>query len=403
MIEIVDNKFCCGCNACTQCCPKQCITMQEDMEGFLYPYVDKGSCIDCSLCEKVCPVINKREKQRPLYVYAAKNKNEEIRLKSSSGGIFTLLAEEFIHRNGIVFGACFDEKWEVKHDYADTRKGLSAFRGSKYMQSRIQGTYKEVEEFLKQGRKVMFTGSPCQIAGLRNYLRKDYENLCAVDFICHGVPSPKVWRKYLTGICEKVLKKELEDGGRSAFLWKRGYRIEDINFRDKKIGWKKFSFSLRLKFLLEDTSIDFSEPFSENIFMKAFLTDLILRPSCYQCPSKGGRSASDISIADYWSIQQVLPDFDDDKGISLVLINTSKGYTLYQSLDVESRETKYEEAQDRNGGFKEFVPVHPKRSSFFKQLEYVDMMTLISSTLKEPISRQIRQNLKKILRNWINK
>lgn len=403
MIEIIDNKFCCGCNACTQCCPKQCITMQEDIEGFLYPFVDKSNCINCSLCEKVCPVVNKRERQEPLYVYAAKNRNEEMRLKSSSGGIFTLLAEEFVCRNGIVFGACFDDKWEVKHDYADTREGLSVFRGSKYMQSRIQGTYKEVEDFLKQGRKVMFTGSPCQIAGLKFFLRKDYENLCTVDFICHGVPSPKVWRKYLTALCEKIFVEKKKGIGHSASLFKREYCIENINFRDKSLGWKKFSFSLRLKLLLGGTFIDFSEPFSENIFMRAFLADLILRPSCYQCPSKGGRSASDISIADYWSIQQVLPSFDDDKGVGLVLINTSKGYDLYHSLDVESRETGYEEAQNLNGGFKEFVQVHPGRSVFFKQLENVDIMTLISSTLKEPISRQIRQRLKKILRNLINK
>ena len=197
MIEIKEKAFCCGCNACVQRCPKQCISMHEDEEGFLYPRVDKTICIECGLCEKVCPVINQNEPRKPLKVYAAYNKDEKIRRESSSGGVFTAIAEQVIDEGGIVFGACFDENWEVKHDYTETKEGLKAFRGSKYVQSRIKDNYQKAEHYLKEGRKVLFSGTPCQIAGLKKYLCKEYENLLTVDFICHGVPSPKVWRMYL--------------------------------------------------------------------------------------------------------------------------------------------------------------------------------------------------------------
>ena len=207
MIEIKDKKDCCGCSACVQRCPKQCITLKEDNEGFLYPIVDKKTCIDCGLCEKVCPILHQGEPQKPLKVYAAKNLNEEIRRQSSSGGIFTLLAEQVIQEGGVVFGARFDENWEVKHDYTETIEGLAVFRGSKYVQSRIEDNYKKAEEFLKQGRKVLFSGTPCQIAGLKRFLRKEYEELLTVDFVCHGVPSPGVWRKYLKETVARMCDK----------------------------------------------------------------------------------------------------------------------------------------------------------------------------------------------------
>lgn len=197
MISINDKKDCCGCAACVQRCPKQCITLHEDNEGFLYPQVDESLCIDCGLCEKVCPVINQADERTPLGVYAAKNPNESVRMQSSSGGVFTMLAERIIDEDGVVFGACFDERWEVVHSYVETKEALAKFRGSKYVQSKIGSTYQQVEGFLKSGRKVLFSGTPCQIAGLKKYLRKEYDNLLAVDFICHGVPSPGVFRTYL--------------------------------------------------------------------------------------------------------------------------------------------------------------------------------------------------------------
>lgn len=180
MIEIRNKRDCCGCNACVQKCPQQCIGQSEDAEGFIYPQVDKARCVGCGLCEKVCPVINQNPKSKPLKVMAGRNGNEEIRMVSSSGGAFTLLAGEIIGRGGVVFGARFDENWNVVHSYTECTDGLAAFRGSKYVQSRIGETFSQAEKFLKQGREVLFTGTPCQIAGLRRFLGKEYDNLLSI-------------------------------------------------------------------------------------------------------------------------------------------------------------------------------------------------------------------------------
>jgi coenzyme F420-reducing hydrogenase beta subunit len=176
--------------------------MQEDMEGFLYPGVNEECCCDCGLCNKVCPIINPLGTRKPLYVYAAKSRDEEIRRQSSSGGIFTLLAERILDENGVVFGARFDGNWEVMHDYVETKEGLGFFRGSKYVQSRIGESYLQAQEFLEKGRKVLFSGTPCQISGLKLFLGKEYDNLLTIDFVCHGVPSPKVWRMYLSQLVD---------------------------------------------------------------------------------------------------------------------------------------------------------------------------------------------------------
>ncbi|OUO70372.1 Coenzyme F420 hydrogenase/dehydrogenase, beta subunit C-terminal domain [Bacteroides sp. An269] len=405
MIKIVNKQDCCGCSACVQRCPKHCITLKEDGEGFLYPHVNSDECIDCGLCEKVCPELHHGERHIPLEVYAAKNKDESIRMQSSSGGIFTLLAEKVIQEGGVVFGAAFDVNWEVMHTYAETMEGLVDFRGSKYMQSRIGTAYQDAEYFLKQGRKVLFSGSPCQIKGLKLFLRKNYDNLIAVDFICHGVPSPKVWREYLK---ETIARKS----GKNSVLpypipCKIG--IDTVDFRSKSTGWKKFSFALTLS----ETSVEgvkntvlLSSVFSENPFMRAFLADLILRPSCYSCPSKSGRSGSDLTIADYWAIPQVAPEFDDDKGVSLVLVQTEKGKSFYQSLKEKTTfiVTSYQEAQGANGGFKEKTPMHPKRSRFFTEFaQSDDIIGLIDRTLRIPLYRKllkkVKNGIKKMLKS----
>lgn len=324
MIDITDKSKCCGCSACVQCCPKQCITMHEDKEGFLYPKVDTAKCIDCGLCEKVCPVLNVADDRLPQKVLAAKNKNEQIRKTSSSGGIFTILAEQVINDGGVVFGVKFNDKWEVVHSYTETIDGLAAFRGSKYVQSFIGDSYKKAEIFLKNGRKVLFSGTPCQISGLKHYLRKEYENLLTVECVCHGVPSPKVWREYLNEI---LRPKGVVGKNTVSSVSKDLPVITGINFRDKSNGWKKYGFVLGLKsaFKADKNSVLPSDtqrvlqPFYENPFMQAFLADFILRPSCYSCVAKAGSSGADIALADFWGIENVLPEFDDDKGCSLLI------------------------------------------------------------------------------------
>lgn len=231
MLQITDKSKCCGCNACVQRCPKQCIVMYKDREGFLYPVIDTAVCIDCGLCEKVCPVLNQNNARKPLQVFAAKNKNEIQRLYSSSGGIFILLAEQTIQNGGVVFGARFDQNWEVEHCYAETIEELQPLMRSKYVQSRIANTYKEVEAFLRHGRRVLFVGTSCQIAGLHKFLRKDYDNLLTVDFICHGVPSPGVWYKYLEEIIRDKSSRSEVTGKNSVLLSTENRPLRAIKIR----------------------------------------------------------------------------------------------------------------------------------------------------------------------------
>lgn len=336
MISITRKQDCCGCNACAQICPKQCITMQEDDEGFLYPRVDTENCIDCHLCEKICPVSNHGTERKPLKVYAAINKDEEVRKQSSSGGIFTALAEQVIKQGGVVFGARFDERWQVKHDYTETMEGLAAFRGSKYVQSQIGNSYQEAERFLKAGRKVLFSGTPCQIAGLRNYLRKEYDNLLTVDFICHGVPSPMVWRRYLK---EEVARQCDRKNSVSAHpIHEEDVLVEGISFRDKTMGWKKYSFALTLSTTNgSGDKIQFCScsPMTKNEYLRGFMSNVYLRPSCYSCAFKCLKSKSDITLGDFWNIRLYNKHLDDNQGLSLMLLNNSKGLCLANAIRSE--------------------------------------------------------------------
>lgn len=375
MITIRDKKDCCGCHACASICVKHCITMQLDEEGFLYPIVNKDACTDCGLCEKICPVINQSESCKPLKVYAAKNKDEEIRRQSSSGGIFTLLAEKVINEGGVVFGARFDEEWNVVHSWTDTIEGIASFRGSKYVQSTIGDTYREAREFLKQGRKVLFSGTPCQIAGLKKFLLKDYDNLLTIDVVCHGVPSPLVWRTYLDETREQLRAKRGVGQNSVPSSMDELPVITGISFRDKTNGWTKYGFRLRYAAseAAENTvptsaikkEKDFLQPFTENIFMKGFLANLYLRPSCYACAARSGKSGSDISIADFWGVQNFYTEFDDDKGVGLVLINSDKGYNAYAAVDVKDIEATYEQGLANNPCVERSVKLTKQRSVFF--------------------------------------
>lgn len=380
MIEIKDKKDCCGCHACVSICAKHCITMQADEEGFLYPIVDKDVCTDCGLCEKVCPVINQSEPRKPLKVYAAKNKDEEIRRQSSSGGIFTLLAEKVINEGGVVFGARFDEDWNVIHAWTDTIEGIAAFRGSKYVQSMIGDTYREAREFLKQGRKVLFSGTPCQIAGLKKYLRKEYDNLLTVDVVCHGVPSPLVWRRYLDETREQLRAQRGVGKNSVSSSIDELPVITGISFRDKTHGWKKFGFRLRyaaskaaqntVSAPLYKEEKDWLESFTENVFMRGFLANLYLRPSCYACAARSGKSGSDISLADYWGVKAYHPGFADDKGISLLLINTLEGERIYAKTNKEDIATQYEYGLGTNPCIEISVKQPGNRNAFWKEYSH---------------------------------
>lgn len=387
MIQIKNKKDCCGCSACVQRCPKHCISLKEDVEGFLYPQVDVSSCIDCGLCEKVCPVLHPYEPRNPQLVFAAKNRDEKIRIESSSGGVFTALAETVICEGGVVFGACFDEKWEVMHTYVETLEELSRFRGSKYVQSRMGNCYQQAETFLKEGRKVLFSGTPCQISGLKLYLRREYDNLLTVDLICHGVPSPGVWRKYLK---EEVARKREKNTVLPHPIHGENALIEGISFRDKMLGWKKYSFALALSTTNgsgEKFSFCSRIPFTENTFMRGFLADLYLRPSCYACPTRCGKSGSDITLGDFWGIEYVKPEIDDDKGLSCVLANTDKGSEMVAKLNsVDYYVVNYEDVYRYNSALEESAKVTEKRKYFYTAyLENKILIKIICKLTRDPL------------------
>lgn len=381
MISIVDKQNCCGCEACTQRCPKSCIRMQKDTEGFLYPTIDTTSCIDCGLCEKVCPVLNQNKAKEPLAVYAAKNKNETIRTESSSGGIFTLLATEIIQENGAVFGAKFNEKWEVVHDYTYSEEGLAQFRGSKYVQSKIGQSYQQVLHLLNEDKKVLFSGTPCQIAGLKLFLQKDYENLVTVDFICHGVPSPEVWKVYLEDILHNCQNSP-----------------DNINFRDKRLGWKKYSFSISFRHTKTEKHI-FTQNIYENLYLQGFLANLYLRPSCHRCPSKSFKSNSDITIADFWGIDRILPNWDDDRGVSMVMLNSPRGEEIFKNINITHQECEYNRIIPLNPSLIYSAPAHIYRVDFFKDLnmhkyKISSLVLKYCYTPRERIKRSIKRCVK---------
>lgn len=379
MIQIHDKSRCCGCAACVQRCPKQCITLSEDEEGFLYPKVDVTSCIECGLCEKVCPVLHQETPRLPDVCYAAITPNEKIRKESSSGGVFTAIASAVLKEGGVVFGARFDTDWSVIHDYAETQEEIAAFRGSKYLQSRIGNTFQQAEDFLKAGRKVLFTGTPCQIAGLRRYLRKDYPNLLTMDFICHGVPSPLVWQQYL----QEVRKKHSD------------IKISQIYFRDKTVGWKKFSLKITQIKEQEEITV-LSEPFLQNIYMLGFLKDIYLRPSCYSCAAKSMKSGSDLTIGDFWGIHQKMPEWDDDRGTSCVLIQTEKGKQYFEQAQLKYQEVAYSTIKDGNTALEHSPVVNAhKRTAFFNSFPILPLEQNITKLIRVSIFTRIIQKLKR--------
>ena len=330
MIHIEDKSKCCGCSACVSGCPVGCIDFNEDEHGFQYPIVDLSRCINCGLCERVCPCLNDSGEKTPEGVYAAINPNEEFRQKSSSGAFFTAIAEYVLNNGGIVFGACFDSDWVVVHDCIDKIEDIERLRRSKYSQSQIGDSFKKALEFLKSGKLVLFTGTTCQIDGLNRFLRKEYANLITVDTVCHGVPSPMIWKDYL--------HKTLEDKQR---------KMDDItyiSFRDKTTGWKNYSMVIKA-----DDEVLVDEQVGKNVYLQGFINNLYLRPSCFSCPSKSGRCKSDFSLADFWAIKSFLPEIDDNKGVTLLYVNSQKGEGILRNLHLNL--TELDKTQELNSAY----------------------------------------------------
>ena len=393
MINITDKTNCCGCSACFNICLKDSIKMEYDSEGFLYPKVNNDKCIKCGLCIKSCPIINNKKENKVLEVYGAKNKNVDEQLKSSSGGMFSIFANYVLEQNGIVFGATFDNNWKVVHKYIDKKEDLDDLRRSKYVQSDINTTYKQAKQFLDEGKIVLFTGTPCQIAGLKHYLKKYYENLLLIDLICFQVASPIVWKKFLEE------NFDIED-------------IKQIDFRDKLYGWDKsimslslknnnkypklsFIYSLlpkRIKMLLSATNYALS-------YRKGCLSGLFSRPSCHKCYFKGDRN-SDFTIGDLWGINNILPNMYDNKGVSVLTINSQKAKEVFEKVknNVEYEQINYDDMIKHNPAFVSSAPIHLKREYFFKRYQFENLNKLIPEligkrTLVTKVFRKIIKNV----------
>lgn len=354
MLKLISKHDCCGCTACASICPKGCIAMQADEEGFCYPQIDEALCIDCGLCEKVCPLLHKPDKHGIISVYGAKNIDDSVRFTSSSGGMFTLFANAVLQSGGTVFGAELDDAFQVCHTSITNTGELFKLRGSKYVQSKMTGIFKKVRTLLNNGKKVLFSGTPCQIAGLKGFLMKDYENLTTVDVVCHGVPSAKVYNKYLQEIASDT-----------------GESITKVNFRDKANGWKQGETLFFTK------THRIGAPKRQETYMRLFLNNVSIRPSCGDCAFNNKRSLADVTIADYWGIDKQFPEFDDDKGITLVLINTTKGKQLFDSIKDKTTyiSTDFKKGAQYNLAVSKSLGLHPKRQYFFDNLE--------NKTLKE--------------------
>lgn len=323
MITFASKSNCCGCEACSQICPKSCIQLHEDEEGFIYPYVKTELCVNCGLCERICPINTAREQILPKETYCAINTNRKVVRESSSGGVFLAIAEQVINKGGIVFGASFNEHWEVSHKWASETASLNGFKGSKYVQSRISNAYREVYDFLRQGKYVLFSGTPCQISALKSFLKIDYDNLLTVEVACHGVPSPKIYRNYLNFVSQNRIDS-----------------ITSVSFRDKKKSW--LQYRVVIKAIKNGKNIEIVDDLrSDNIYLQSFLNNYNLRPSCYNCSFKSGRSHADITLADFWGVWNVLPTLDYSNGASAVLINTIKGKTVFGKIDIQKQPVNY--------------------------------------------------------------
>ena len=378
-IDLLNKHYkCTGCRMCVQICPVKAIDMKENEEGFLEPIINKEKCIKCSLCFKRCPQLNDveiLEKNDRPQVLAVKNKNIEEQKKSSSGGIFSVLARYVLENNGAVYGACFDEEFKLKHIRIDKQESLYKLRGSKYLQSNIKNTFELVKNDLNNGVKVLYVGTPCQIAGLKNYLGKDYEDLLLIDLVCHGVPSQKLFDKYLTW-----LKK------------KNNSSIIEYEFRSKEK--KSWGLNLKVKF---KSGKERYIPANLDPYYKAFLNGSTYRECCYNCKYAKIERVGDITIADYWGIEKEHPDFYDKNGVSAVIINTNAGFKAFENIkdEVEYRDSEIEKIIAKNKNLQEPTIRNSIRNNAYKDIDIKKFKKYSKQNLK------FRKNIKDIIKNLI--
>ena len=378
MIEIQRKEDCCGCSACASVCPKHCIQMKEDEEGFLYPLVDEKECIKCSLCNKTCPIKTQiPDEPKKQSAYLLQHRNEKIRAESTSGGAFTAIAKYVLERNGVVFGAAYDEAFNVKHIYVESYDELKKLRKSKYVQSEIGSAFIQVKDFLRHNRWVCFSGTPCQIEGLVKYIGKKPDNLLLVDIMCHAVPSPLAWRKYLE--------------------YQANYISENssILFRDKST----YGYQYAAMTIISDNKKVYSSGVESDPMLRAFFSDICDRPSCYHCHFKKRYRCSDITIWDCFSVYKFDKQLDDDKGTTRLLAHSDLGRAVISELSTDAIVNEFP-VNDVISGVNEMlcsVKENPQRDSFFKDAMSMTGAALFNKyfpiSFKIKVKREVREIL----------
>lgn len=383
MIQIEDKSKCCGCNACGDVCAHGAITFKTDIEGFWYPVVDKDKCVECGLCEKICPIINKARQGRYAEpkVFAAYNKDEEVRLDSTSGGLHSALANVMYNEGAYVCGAVYNKDHTVSHIVSHDKQILPQIRSSKYLQSSMLGEYKEIRSLLRNGENVFYCGTPCQVQALYNFLGKDYEKLITCDFICRGVNSPKVFLKYMD-----MLEKRY------------GSKASGIKFKNKKFGWH--NFSMRVDF---ENGEQYCEDRWHDLFFIGYLQcGSFSRPSCYDCQFKGFPQKSDITLADFWGIENIDSSMDQDKGTSLVMVNSDKGMELFNAAKDQLvwKEFTIDDARKGNPAMDSSLkPVAKNRDAFFKALDEMPFDKVAAKFFPLPtFSNRMKAKIRRVAR-----
>lgn len=377
-----EHNQCSGCGACAVVCPKNCITMTADREGFRYPVIDEARCIRCGACERVCVVNEHPPVSAHTAAFAAQNMDEELRRHSSSGGVFSALAMDTLAQGGWVCAAVYDPDFQVCHELTDRPERVSAMRGAKYTQSRAEHCFPKIKSLLKQEIPVLFVGTPCQCAALRAFLQGNDRTLLLVDMICHGVPSPKVWQRYLQ-------ERQQTDAPNRKLL--------SVDLRDKSSGWSRYNYSVALYY---EPDVRIIRPQGQDIFMQGFVSNLYLRPSCASCASKGVERCSDITIGDYWGIWNQHPEFDDDRGTSVLLVHTDRGEQAWKQAEagflvcvVDCRDAVAQNPSALNSSAS-----HPNRMRFFEQLDrqksVINWISACLSPGKEPLIRRLLGRLR---------
>lgn len=383
MIIIGDKKDCCGCWGCYNVCPKRCISMKEDNEGFCYPIIDTTLCIECHLCEKVCPILNvEQEKCFPQKAYLIQHRDNAILRQSTSGGAFTAIGQWVIRQGGVVLGAAYDDNFVIRHCVVDNEEQLYKFRNSKYTQSLIEDNYRQVKSYLKEGRLVCFSGTPCQIEGLYMYLqKKKYPNLILVDLVCHAIPSPLVFRKYL------ALKKE-----------KIGGQFTDVLFRDKYYGYKYSTMSL----YNTERKKNYHEGVDTDVMLRAFFANMSVRPACYQCVFKKQYRVSDITIWDCFDVCKFSKEFNDDRGVTRALIHTDKGNDVIQGIQAYAKILLIDVEKAVNGvkEMKQSVPYNLEREHFFEDLNSMPTEKCFDKYFPKTIRSQIEKFSRLTMNRW---